>query len=820
MKITKLILKGYKRFDLLNIDTLTYTPDSPYQLILGVSGMGKTSLLAELSPLPCETEDLKEEGYKEIHLSHCEHHYILRYELHKKLTASFLYDGVELNDGGTIKVQKGLIQEHFQYDNTIHDLLIGQTKLSTMGPQERRSWFVNMSQADTTYALSVYNKLKSVERDISGAVKLNHQRLVAEQTRLPETEELDRCKGQSQQLKEELNHLLPFLDKQLMNRTGELVQLEEKMARHASLFIDSRFLLSHNGIKDVDVLRLKQQELINEKQQQQTRLMKIKDELFELQEVYTKHQQLTGLSLEEIDHQLSVLSKKMQSNLEQQEQLNINTGDNIQQQYQDFHDFITQLQDLISHTVVKEDHFTQENYQTWVEEREKCQRQKMVIGNKLSFYHQDLARLDKMHDVHCPNCRHQFKPGVECDQEEKIKASIEKGEQLLKEVENQIQQLTDKLTPMENYLQFKRRMKQFEENHTLFYPCFQYLKSFPAFQVDPRLALNSIHQYEIMLQHQLAYQDLLKSYDELDAQRVKRVAAQGVDVEYILNKMVKLEEETESLKSEEYRLTQEIEQFNRVISDHETARQYANELKQLMSRHEQLTLEQLRFENNQRVQQLVEAKQTKLAVNEAQLKQYTQSEVVIQQLEQTNEQLKLDQKALSLLTTLLSPKDGLIAESLLGFIHQFLEEMYSALDQIWVYSMRPHLSLDEEGVELDYRFKVDINNGASIVKDISRLSTGQKEVMDFIFKLLVMQHLGLQDYPLYMDEVGGNFDHHHRDRLYQYVKRLVESNQVQQVFIISHISTSHDALSNADKNVLDRDATMVDNTVNQYLQLN
>ena len=64
MKIIKLTLHLYKRFDLLGADTLTYTPESPYQLILGKNGIGKSSLLNELSPLPCETTDLKENGYK------------------------------------------------------------------------------------------------------------------------------------------------------------------------------------------------------------------------------------------------------------------------------------------------------------------------------------------------------------------------------------------------------------------------------------------------------------------------------------------------------------------------------------------------------------------------------------------------------------------------------------------------------------------------------------------------------------------------------------------------------------------------------------
>ena len=169
MYIEEVILNEFKRLDLLGVTKLTYTPKSPYQLFTGKNGIGKSSLISEISPLPCEATDLREGGYKYVKLSHRGSKYELLYELHKKLESSFKKDGVELNQGGTIKAQRNLIWEHFQYGDDIHDLLLGNTLLSNMTPQVRREWFVRMSKSDINYAISFYNRLKSTERDIKGA---------------------------------------------------------------------------------------------------------------------------------------------------------------------------------------------------------------------------------------------------------------------------------------------------------------------------------------------------------------------------------------------------------------------------------------------------------------------------------------------------------------------------------------------------------------------------------------------------------------------------------------------------------------------------
>ena len=70
MKIVKLILRNCDRFLLNQIKEIVYTPTSPYQLITGNNGSGKSSLLEELSPLPPDKNKFTKNGYKEIHIEH------------------------------------------------------------------------------------------------------------------------------------------------------------------------------------------------------------------------------------------------------------------------------------------------------------------------------------------------------------------------------------------------------------------------------------------------------------------------------------------------------------------------------------------------------------------------------------------------------------------------------------------------------------------------------------------------------------------------------------------------------------------------------
>ena len=321
---------------LLGIEHLQYTPTSPYQLILGGNGIGKSSLMSELSPLPPDSSDLKENGYKYITIEHRGSTYQLRYNLHKKLDCSFIKDGKELNDGNTIKVQKDLIWEHFRYDNNIHDVLLGVVKLSNMVPQQRREWFVKMSRSDMSYAIGVFNKLKGAERDIKGAIKVNNQRLINEQTKLPNQQDIDRAKQLTDRLHQELNHLLPFKEHDLQDFSQELEDISAKLQNASQRLLDGEFNLTFEGLRDVYKIAKVWRKLRDEIGEISTKYKYAIDELAELQDIFTKNQQLTERPLSEIDGEIQAVNQQLQVNNQTHNQLNIDVGDNVEQQLQGY----------------------------------------------------------------------------------------------------------------------------------------------------------------------------------------------------------------------------------------------------------------------------------------------------------------------------------------------------------------------------------------------------------------------------------------------------------------------------------------------------
>ncbi len=61
MKIQKLVLKHYKRLQLNQITEFTFIPKETIQIVIGTNGSGKSSVMAELSPLPPDPKDYLKE---------------------------------------------------------------------------------------------------------------------------------------------------------------------------------------------------------------------------------------------------------------------------------------------------------------------------------------------------------------------------------------------------------------------------------------------------------------------------------------------------------------------------------------------------------------------------------------------------------------------------------------------------------------------------------------------------------------------------------------------------------------------------------------
>ena len=826
MYIEEVILNEFKRLDLLGVTKLTYTPKSPYQLFTGKNGIGKSSLISEISPLPCEATDLREGGYKYVKLSHRGSKYELLYELHKKLESSFKKDGVELNQGGTIKAQRSLIWEHFQYGDDIHDLLLGNTLLSTMTPQVRREWFVRMSKSDINYAISFYNRLKSTERDIKGAIKLNKQRLINEQAKLMDVNEINRVKDDSNKLKGELNHLLPFMEQTLTDKSIAISQLLENIEHLSSSIIDLKYNVKYEGLSDINELRTLEKQFTFEKDKLQNDYKSLIDKITELQDIVNKTKALADRPLEEIDKELFSAKNELHAVTEKYNGININVGDNAEDQLFSFIEIDRKLREVLTNfptnykTESGERFYTKEKEDALLAKLDELNSQCIRLKSRIEHHEKELDGLNNIHDVHCPNCNFSFKPGVDCNRIDSTKAMLEK---LNEEFETANKRYAELKEIEAKYTEIRRSLHHLRElyNHyPLYNGLFAYIfKDIDKLHDNPYMLINSLPLYQEALQCKSRMVQLTSVISKLEEERIRRIAAEGSDMEFIYKNINDMELQLIEIDKRIKFLVNEINIIGNVIFSNEDLTTKSTRLKGLIKELEDTALLQVKFRNNEKLLEIIKDKQVSLSNLENTLSSIQQSETIVKQITDMITQLEEEYKAVNVLTTILSPQDGLIAESLLGFLNLFLDEMSSVIEHIWSYRMKPFMEIGEDGIELDYRFKVEVEGIEDPVKDISKLSRGQKEIMDFVFKLLVMQHLDMSDYPVYMDEVGASFDPYHRDKLYQYIKMLVEDNQISQVFVISHIASSHDALSLADRCVLDTDATMIDEEVNKVLVL-
>lgn len=181
-----------------------------------------------------------------------------------------------------------------------------------------------------------------------------------------------------------------------------------------------------------------------------------------------------------------------------------------------------------------------------------------------------------------------------------------------------------------------------------------------------------------------------------------------------------------------------------------------------------------------------------------------------------NNKIKLSEyvekeKVLSLALKELSPTEGLIAKSINSFLITFTDELNYVINSIWSYDVEVLPSVVNDNDELDYKFKVKINNDETI-EDISKLSSSLKEIVDLAFRIVFMKYMKLNSYPLYLDEFGNTFDKEHRTSAYRVIEKIL-SSEFNQLFIICHYESLYGSFKNANFNVINRDNVELDNSL-------
>lgn len=814
MIIKKLILKGYRRFSLSNIDILTYTPENALQIILATNGAGKSSLVRECSPLPSDLKkDFKEDGYKYIEIEHNNKNYILSsgYVSHNK--HSFIVDGIEYNDSGIKKVQLQLVEEHFTITPNIQEILIGNISFTSMSTSERKKWLTLISNIDYTYPISVYEKLKQRHRDIVGAVKIIQHNLVQADIKILDNDVKEK-------LKTDIKYLNEFITILLSNKstTQEYVQSKyelKNLVENGITLLSNINQYENINIENIDAYLVKSKADI---ENNAMLVNKINKELIELDVKDTA-------SVDKTEYDKLIANKKyLTDKIVEIEKMNtigidLNNIKVIQSIFNYIYsDYIAVLNNISD---LSDIYYSNDEYNKLNNDIGKLKEQLALFERVVNKYKTEKEHMEEHKDdphVVCEKCDHSWNIFYN-------KIAYDKLIENIATVNHKIEAVTKTITEKEelfNKYSLKKDyilvLKNMIDTNSEIKTLFTTILGGKNIQTEIGTIISESNRISVLLQIMSEYTTLKDSLTELNS--TISIIDNTNDIQY-KNKIEKkkiLEEELINLNKLKFSLLEEYKKLHNHKNSLINIKNLFDNIKASLKDEYKAFTNEFNKMKNDVINSLIS--DLKLIVSDLEKTIYD-SDVLNSKIEQTKkelEQYKKIENVLKLAIKELSPKEGLIAKSINSFLNVFINEINHILNSIWSYEIRLLPCNVSEDNDLDYYFPVKIDNNETI-EDINKGSSSMKEIIDLAFKIVFMKYLGLFDYPLVLDEFGKTMDPVHRISSFGMIENVLVNN-FSQVFLISHFESMYGSLTNkADISILNSDNLNLDKELNYNTQM-
>lgn len=798
MKITDIELVGFDRFKMGNFKNLTAVFNSPLQLILGSNGSGKSALMYYLVLLKPNSKHFEKNGSVKLTVEHKDSIYIISTIFDKPSgTHSFTVNGEEMNPGGTGHVQTELIESELGLTKQVQQILSGKTRFTEMGPNAVMGLMLKLSDFDSAYIQELFNNLSQTLREEKGVKK--HLEVKIEEN-LKKLSSLDAPEDIDQTLETVRSNIAKL--NEFRNNTCEMsyskVALEDlnlELISHLKRANELRGdldILSTSDFSEIIEKRIECREALSVTKE---RLERIYIDIAELHKVLSRfRKEGDSIDLDSIRAEIEDLKYATISSyaygVDPMELLT---------EAKAVSSFLTQFEQSQGFNI------PEYRPSSILAEMEQLKRELEVYrlseSSALTKLSEIMGRHNHAmeHGVNCSNC------GVNVSSSDilnesrfnETKNKIEATRLAIEEVDLKLEELTEEIKEEQNFQRLYLEVHRNISGHKhlcekLGLSAEKIFKNFNRIAGDVTKVCNDCNA-ELKRKEKLNRYNELKSFLKLSEQ---------VDINSQSEKEEKLLLERDILLTQKDVMVTELKELDRLVGVADVADSLRRRGEDIVKESEKAYLDYLTASISREALDEI-MKQEAVLVNLSNIKNSKdQLEAFVSDLESDSDKNKTKVKALGFVLDMLSPNTGIIARNIRPFIESFINEMNEVMDNVFPGELEILPYDDPDNITYRFRLKVKGEVLDGFVGDASR---GQKELIDFAFNLVLMWCLDLNDYPLFMDEVGVNFDDVHRQNLMNYVRELLEIGAVSQVFMISHFSSMHGGLANYESLVLSRD---------------
>jgi hypothetical protein len=809
------VLIGCRRLLHKGTKEIRYSPDAALQLIVGMNGYGKSTVLEYLSPLPPSPKEFVKGGSKEIVIRHQNGStYRLVSDFSKGNLHYFFKDGIDLNDGHTLTIQKHLVQEHFGYTPEIHQLCTGKVKLTRLSVQKRKEWLVKLCQTDVTYVLGLYSRLAQSFRKLTASKEHAETKLLDLKSKLIAAEEFESLMDQIKAIGEmdhEIIQSIGFVD-WTTSIDNHYKSLESRLIDSSTLLMKS--MPKTRLYKSMAELTYNHSVLASNRSDKEQSITASKERYEAISEAINRISTAGDQTLSELITEASDLKFKIS-------QYHPETIEDARLPLTSMISDIYSVRDSLNNLLLKlplNPSMALYNRSTISAKRDEyasLRKLKDVATNSISSAEARIKEFQSHNAITCVNCNHKWVPGFEEKELQMLRRRIKTSEKEVEELTIKLAELTEWLQGSELWVAEYRKYTAMYEAYPRLSAFFDTLQDEMAIFDRPSSLLNHCDNY---LHRLTVAAEYLNVKDRLDL--VEHVISQKqlMENENVSTLTEKLNEIISSIESESIELDKlKLEERN--VYDYmdsvKRVHSIAKDVSQLFVEYDNLTIDLCRHRTNNDLKRLLKENSDKVRSMNDRISEARSGQSIAEHLKQDIYELDSNIKVTEILLKELSPTEGMIADTLGGFGLALASQLNTIIDHVWSTPLSIKACNVKDG-DLDYQFPL---TSSEDVEDISLGSDGEMELIDFAWMMIARIYLKCDHFPLMLDEVGGKFHDEHKLSLFKYVKSLVENGLVSQVFIVSHSPTIHSTLVHADLNVIDPSGVLVTPDANKYFHV-